>query len=163
VKEFRSFAAFAGHLIERSAVTAISLRSGLKAAAVAVERTAKEEIGQYQPQVGPFPAWEPLAESTVADRVSQGFSPDEPLLRAGDLKNSISHSVEGLEALVGSTSDVAIYQEMGTLRIPPRPFLGPAAMRNEHKILEAAGAAAVSGIVGGEPIAAALGYDFTAE
>lgn len=163
MKEFRSFAAFAAHLVERSAVTPLSLRAGLKAAAVAVERTAKEEIGHYQPEVGPFPAWEPLAESTVADRVHQGFSPDEPLLRTGDLKESISHSVEGLEALVGSTSDVAIYQELGTLHIPPRPFLGSAAIRNEHKIVEAAGAAAVSGIVGGEAIDAALGYDFTAE
>jgi len=163
MKEFRSFGAFAEHLITREAATAVALHEGLEHVARAIEKTAKEEIGTYQPDVGPFPAWAPLADATVEDRISQGYSPDEPLLRTGELRESISHEVSGLEAVIGSTSDIALYQELGTASIPPRPFLGPAAFRNKTKILETVGIAAVRGIAGGAPIAESLGYDFTAK
>jgi len=106
MKEFRSFGAFAEHLITREAATAVALHEGLEHVARAIEKTAKEEIGTYQPDVGPFPAWAPLADATVEDRISQGYSPDEPLLRTGELRESISHEVSGLEAVIGSTSDI---------------------------------------------------------
>jgi phage gpG-like protein len=161
MKEFRSFGAFAEHLITRQVATVVAVHEGLEHVARAIEKTAKEEIGVYQPEVGPFPAWPALAEATVDDRIRQGYSADEPLLREGDLRDSISHEVDGLEAVIGSTSDVAVWQELGTSSIPPRPFLGPAALRNEKKILETVGLAAVRGIAGGAPLAESLGYDFT--
>jgi len=51
-----------------------------------------------------------------------------PWLRSGGLLDSISHQAVGAQAAVGSTSLVAVYQELGTRTDPPRPFLVPAAM-----------------------------------
>ncbi len=159
MKHFSSFGAFAMHLIEREVAARFALHAGLEHVATKVEETAKSELGTYQPEVGQFPAWQPLAQSTVDDRIAQGFPADEPLLRTGDLRESISHQVEGLEAAVGSTSDVALYQELGTMNMPPRPFLGPAAVRNERHMVRVLGAVAVAGLAGGEVLPEALGYD----
>lgn len=86
------------------------------------ESKAREAIGTYRYD------WTPLAESTQADRVRQGWPADEPLLRTGALAASIQHKVEttpiGAEGLVYSDDIIAFYQEMGTDRgIPPRSFL----------------------------------------
>lgn len=60
--------------------------------------------------------------TVVAGRV---FVSPAPLLRTGELRNSITFIVEGLILAVGSTDKVAAYQEQGTSHIPPRPFLRP--------------------------------------
>ncbi|MEI9744660.1 phage virion morphogenesis protein [Enterobacter ludwigii] len=122
-----------------------ALEAGLEVVAKTIEEEAKEEIGVYQPAVGPFDAWAPLAESTKADRVRQGYSEDDPLLRSGELRDSISHRVMGLAAVVGSTDDKAVWQEYGTDRIPPRPFIGPAYVKSFHKITEMVGFAVTRG------------------
>lgn len=70
--------------------------------------------------------WPPLAESTIADKASKGFAVPAPLLRTGDMRESIEVEVDGfdLEMAVGSHEEKAVWQEMGTSRgIPPRPFL----------------------------------------
>lgn len=104
----------------------------LEAVGSKIEKDAKEIIGHYQrSDTGPFPEWEELATSTKADRVSQGFTPNDPLLRTGELRNSIRHEVRGHSVAVGSDLDIAIYQEMGTATIPPRPFLRVAAFRSK--------------------------------
>jgi phage gpG-like protein len=161
--EFKTFGAFAAHLITRQLATHEMLHLGLRHIAHKIEETAKEEIGVYQPEVGPFPAWPQLADATVEDRIAQGYSANEPLLREGSLRSSISHEVKGLEAVIGSTSDIAVYQELGTEKIPPRPFLGPAAFRNKDVIEKTVGAAAVAGIAGGRPIDEARRYGFKTE
>lgn len=99
---------------------------------VVAERKAKEMIGEYQP------GWAPLAEATVEDKVQKGYAPpDNPLLREGDMRESIGHAVLfgaefGMAMLVvGSPSPVALWQELGTSRIPPRPFLGRAIIEIE--------------------------------
>ncbi|HDR2587274.1 TPA: phage virion morphogenesis protein [Enterobacter ludwigii] len=122
-----------------------ALEAGLEVVARTIEEEAKEEIGVYQPAVGPFDAWAPLAESTKADRVRQGYSEDDPLLRSGELRDSISHRVMGLAAVVGSTDDKAVWQEYGTDRIPPRPFIGPAYVKSFHIITEMVGFAVTRG------------------
>jgi len=123
---------------------------GLKQVAVAIETTAKEEIGHYQAAAGPFAAWEPLADSTVADRVSKGFTPDDPLLRTGELQDSIVHEVGDWEATVGSTDPVMIFHEFGTSKMPPRPVIGPALFHNAEHVQKLIGDAAVSVFVGGD-------------
>lgn len=160
MKEFNSLAAFATHLAEVAIVEVVALQHGLEKVAVGIENTAKNKIGHYQLESGPFPAWQELAESTKADRLNKGYDPDEPLLRDGTLRESIKHEVSGLEAIIGSKSDIAAYQEFGTEKIPPRPFIGPAAFENKEKIERVLGEAAVAGFVGGRLIPAALGYDF---
>jgi len=49
-----------------------------------------------------------------------------PWLRMGLLRDSIATEVTAEEAVVGSNSPVAVYQEHGTSAVPPRPFLAPA-------------------------------------
>ena len=126
----------------------------LERAARVVEKEAKAEIGDYQGAAGPFAAWAPLAERTVADRVAKGFTPDDPLLRTGHLRDSIGHSVEmspGItsgHAVVGSKEDIAVWQELGTSRIPARSFLGGAAVRKTHEVVKIIGGGLVQGLVG---------------
>ena len=104
----------------------------LEAVGSKIEHDAKEIIGHYQrSDTGPFPAWDELAASTKADRVSKGFSENNPLLRTGELRDSIGHEVRGHSVAIGSDLDIAIYQEMGTATIPPRPFLRIAAFRSK--------------------------------
>lgn len=104
----------------------------LEAVGSKIEKDAKEIIGHYQrSDTGPFPEWEELKPSTKQDRVSQGFTPNDPLLRSGELRDSIHHAVRGHSVAVGSDLDIAIYQEMGTATIPPRPFLRVAAFRSK--------------------------------
>jgi HK97 gp10 family phage protein len=83
-----------------------------------------------------------LADAVRA-RLSEpaGGAHDAPWLHTGELRDSIGHQADGLEAAVGSTSDVALYQELGTARLPPRPFLAPAAAENGEAIAQAAGQA----------------------
>ncbi|MBB3175411.1 HK97 gp10 family phage protein [Endobacter medicaginis] len=99
----------------------------------AVAADAKSRIGTYDGN-----EWPALAESTIADRVRRGYSPDEPLLRTGQLRDSIQHEVDGDTVTVGSGLDIAAYQELGTSRIPPRPFIAPAMMHAGEGAVEAA-------------------------
>lgn len=94
------------------------------------ENSAKAAIGTYEY------GWPQLAESTQEQRVSLGYSANEPLLRTGDLKNSITHNADDKEAYVGTDLEYAKYHEFGTSKIPARPFLGGAIMQEEHHIPE---------------------------
>lgn len=158
-----TFGGLSSHLFKAIARVEITAHLGLERIGKKVEATAKEEIGTYQPAVGAFPAWAPLAEATKQDRVSQGFQEDEPLLRTGEMRDSISHQVSGHEVAIGSTSDIAVYQELGTSKIPPRPFLGPAAVRNVPTIIETLGAAVVAGMRGKASLPGAYDMNVGAE
>lgn len=166
MKTFDSFSGLALELATRVPAIAIELHHGLERALVLVERTAKGEFGHYQPAVGGFPEWPELADATKDDRVSQGFSENDPLLRTGAQRDSISHEAHGLEGAVGSTDDKMVFSEFGTVHEPARPVLGPAAFMNKDAIQRLIGAAAVTGLIGGkaggavEDIHKALGYSF---
>ena len=168
MKHFDSFGAFALHLATRTTEVRHEVERGLESAAERIEATARSEFGVYQPAQGPFPAWDPLGDATQAERAMLGFTPNDPLLRAGDLQAAVTHEVDrgDLSAVVGvpdgKLGDVMVAQELGTSRIPPRPVLGPAAYRNKEAIRKLVGAAVVAGIVGADQIHASLGYDFEA-
>lgn len=157
MREFGSLGSFGMYLLEAATAEVVALEAGLAKVAEHVEKVAKSEFGEYQPGVGAFPAWTELADSTKAQRVALGYSENDPLLRSGELRDSIGHEVAGLEAVIGSTSDVMVYQELGTHTIPPRPVLGPAAIRSEKVIQRMIGEAAVLGILGMRTLPAALG------
>ncbi|MET3815450.1 phage gpG-like protein [Pantoea sp. UYEF8] len=127
---------FARELSSASAKIAAELELGFHAIVKEIEETAKEEIGVYQPAVGPFETWAPLAASTKAERVRLGYTEDEPLLRSGQLRDSIESEVAGLAAIVGTKSELGLWQEVGTDRIPPRPFVGPAYVRKIDPLME---------------------------
>ena len=65
----------------------------------------------------------------VTDALSQPPGQDHatPWLRTGALRASIGYGVDGMKAVVGSTSGVAVDQELGTQIVPPRPFLASTA------------------------------------
>jgi hypothetical protein len=115
--------------------------------AVASEREllfAADKIGLVQKKLAQdeiigheLPMWPPLAESTVEDKEFYGYvdrvSETDPLLRTGEMRDSIDYSVRpllgvGVEVTLGSADKVAIYQELGTPTIPARPFLTTATM-----------------------------------
>jgi phage gpG-like protein len=123
----------------------------LERAARLVEAEAKAVIGNYQPEAGQFAAWAQLADVTISDKEKLGYAPpDNPLLREGALRDSIEHAVGDKEAVVGSNSAVAEYQELGTQHIPPRSFLGGAAVRKGSDVAELLGSATVMALVGEE-------------
>ena len=104
-----------------------------KALMIVLADRAKEYIGHYQS------GWAPLADSTLngwnghPGKIELGYAPpDNPLLREGDMRESISGDAGlmpfGARGVVGSDSKIALWQELGTVRIPPRPFLALAAM-----------------------------------
>ncbi|CAH2606518.1 conserved protein of unknown function (plasmid) [Rhodovastum atsumiense] len=156
MKTFGSLGAFLAHLATLPAAVHEAQKEGLKAGAKVVEREAKEEIGRYQPAAGPFPAWDRLSTATldgfnhpqaghIKGKRELGYAPpDNPLLREGHLRESISSGLENDHtAIVGSDDEVALWQEMGTPNalypIPPRSFLGRAAFVKGDEVAEAVG------------------------
>ncbi|MCB8881709.1 hypothetical protein ACELLULO517_15785 [Acidisoma cellulosilytica] len=117
-----------------------------------IQKEAKSSLGHYQD------GWPELAESTKDERERQGFPADEPLERDGILKKNIKRQVdvESMSASVGVPSKmvehsyamkavdiatIAKAHEHGTDRIPPRPFLGPAAHRKGDAVAKVVGQA----------------------
>lgn len=136
----------------QAAAGAAEAHNGLEKAASLLADKAKETIGEYHDAVGPIPAWEPLADATKADRVAKGYPEDDPLLRSGELRDSIGHEVSGNIAWVGSTSDLAPFHEFGTSRMPPRPIFGTALYGNIDEVVDAVGQAAVGQISGARQV-----------
>ncbi|MGX9431765.1 HK97 gp10 family phage protein [Bradyrhizobium sp. LeoA1S1] len=107
-----------------------------------VQKKAKAAIGKEHD------AWAPLAESTIHDKQDHGFPVPKPLLRTGEMRDSIEYTVAGHQGAVGSNLDIAVYQELGTKKIPPRSFLVSSAISSEDKIHRMAGAATVAALSG---------------
>lgn len=142
-------------LLERAAAEQPEAeKRGLDDAGKVVEDAAKSYIGHPQHAVGPFPAWAPLSEATeygfwhpiahmyIPGKVSDlGYPPNTPLLRDGDLRDSIKHAVVGRAVHVGSDNPVALWQELGTpgahYPIPPRSFLARAMFVEGRKAVAA--------------------------
>jgi len=163
MREFADMGALAMHLLAAEARQLRYLQDGLKDCAVHIESIAKKEIGHYQAAAGPFAAWADLAESTEFNKASHGYPVDAPLLRTGDMRDEITHNVEGLEAAIGAKDNgagkILQYHEVGTSKMPARPVLGPAMFRSKDFIMRAIGAAEVSALLGGSRIHPSLGYE----
>jgi phage gpG-like protein len=157
--DFNSLGSLALHIAAQEVALLEGLHQGLEQCAKRIEKTAKEEIGHYQTGIGPFPAWAALADATEAAKSLAGYPMDAPLLATGEMRNSITHRTSGLETVIGSTDEKMVYHEFGTLRMPARPVMGPAVLRNKEYIRRVLGAATVSGLIGGFAIHKSLGYD----
>lgn len=136
MKEFRSFGAFATHLAILAIETKVVKHAVLEEAAEEVQETAKGMIGFYHQD----PHWEALADSTEAEKARLGFEPDAPLLRTGEMRESITTvvSLNGDFAVVGSDEQKMVWHELGTTKMPPRPVLGPAGRLSGPRIAHAA-------------------------
>jgi hypothetical protein len=149
MKEFTSFLQMAEHLIVLGLSEKVLEHRLLEHACVEIETLAKEKFGEYQDQAGPFAAWAPLAQATVDDRIAKGYSPNNPLLRSGETRDSIEHKVSGHEGHVGSDSDVLLFLELGTNKMPARSTLGAAAFEKEPEIREETGIGFSAWLAGG--------------
>jgi phage gpG-like protein len=114
----------------------------IKRACEILEKKAKSAIGREHEM------WPDLAPSTIADKQAHGFPTPKPLLRTGELRDSISHVTSGNEGCVGSNSPIAVWQELGTKHIPPRSFLVSSAISSEDKIHKMAAAATIAAFCG---------------
>jgi hypothetical protein len=114
----------------------------IEAACKIVQKKAKAAIGKNHEM------WPPLAEATIADKQKHGFPTPKPLLRTGELRDSIQYQVHGLEGAVGSDLDKAVWQELGTSRIPPRSFLVSSAIASEDRIHRMAAATTIAALSG---------------
>lgn len=148
MKQFGDMGFFATHLLTAAASVQKAEHEILDHIGKLVKKRAKAKIGHYQDAAPPFAGWAELADSTKADRVKQGYPEDEPLLRSGDMRESVGHKVQGNEVTIGSDSDIAVYQELGTEHIPPRSFLGGAMAEELMEIQRVVGKGAVAALVG---------------
>lgn len=85
-----------------------------------------------------------LMAATVRQALSEAPAGGEhgvPWLRSGALRDSIGHEADDSEAVVGSSAPVAVFQEIGTERDRPRPFLSPVAERDGEAVARSIGAA----------------------
>lgn len=129
--EFAAFAAIGGAMHR---TVEAGERVAIEAMAALICDEAKRVLGSYDY------GWQQLAPSTQADRVQHGFPANEPLLRSGELRDSIDYTViSNHEAEVGSNLDVAVFQELGTIHIPPRSFLAAAAAHEGNDAAKVAG------------------------
>jgi HK97 gp10 family phage protein len=149
--DFINLASLALHLVVVEAEVKLKAESSLKKAAQVIEDEAKSELGYYQPEKGPYPGWKELAESTLKTHAAYGVG-DTPLMFTGGLYASIEHEAHGSEAVVGSKLDIAMYQEFGTDKIPPRPFIGAALFTSKGRIEKIMANGLVSAIVSGNAV-----------
>jgi phage gpG-like protein len=118
-----SLAGFASLLQEAVRSMPVLLHAAMEHAAQVVEAEAKRVIGTHEY------GWPPLAESTLARK-----SADTPLLETGEMRDSIEHYSSFDNAVIGSNNDKAVWHELGTNRIPPRPFLSGAAQHKAEEV-----------------------------
>lgn len=149
-RSFDRIADFVQYLSGQVATLPAVERMVLERAGALVQHEAQSAIGTYRY------GWPQLAESTQKDRVRKGFPANEPLLRTGEMERSIEHTVRGRTAHVGSNSQIAVYQELGTSRIPPRPFLSGAAARKGAQFSHMVGKA-IAAHLSGEDAERAIG------
>lgn len=92
-------------------------------AAQKIAAEAKAMIGHEQSN------WPALADSTIKRKKAAGFATPAPLLRTGELRDSIKTHAAGATAVVGSNHPDAVIQEHGNSRVPPRPFMAASAAK----------------------------------
>lgn len=135
-----TLSSFSGHLLAMAGSSDKAAGSAVRTSAEMVRDEAKRVLGTYEY------GWTPLQPATVK-RKSRG---DTPLLETGELRDSIVTSVgqnrvssgqfsAGFSAMVYSTSPKAVWHELGTRTVPPRPFLLPAALRLERDVVALVG------------------------
>lgn len=159
MKSFSSPLAFAKFIMTAAHKASAAIPHGLEKAAVIVEAEVKASIGHYQE------GWAPLSQATlegffhplagwIKGKVEIGYAPpDNPLLRTGALREDYHHTVHGHEAVVGSNSDIAVWQELGTPNamypIPARPVLAGAAKRKAKEAVETMAQTVLREVIGG--------------
>jgi hypothetical protein len=147
----KSLAEFEAELERAVARVVPALEIGLDKVGTLAVTLAHHYPGEYQP------GWAPLAESTLKDKADKGFPVPSPLLRTGEMAESYKKELElaELAVVVGSPEKKALWQEMGTSRIPPRPVVSLALANSLPYAADVFGEIAV-GLLTGKRITAGL-------
>jgi phage gpG-like protein len=87
-------------------------------------------------------AWPPLAEATLARKAAGGW-PEDPLIRTGDLKASLTDPGRAADAgprhmIYGTDVDYAIFHQEGTSRMPARQLIPDPYRVEDRRRIEAA-------------------------
>jgi phage gpG-like protein len=120
-RHFHSLAELGRHLVECAGRSEVAHVAAVRLSADVLHKRATKIYGDAT-------KLEHLAAATQADRAAKGYSPNDPLLRTGELlRDSLEKSVEGSWAGVGSAEPVHLYHEQGYFNVraghavPPRP------------------------------------------
>lgn len=132
MKSFDSFAAAAAEFERQALATIAAEQATLDAIGKVVAQQAWDKFGVYQD------GWPELSQFTKDERVFRGFTPNDPLLRSGELARSVGYAVRLTGVTIGSTSDNMVNHEYGTRTHPPRPVLVPALRESLPEILSLA-------------------------
>lgn len=152
---FQGFKAFQDHLENKvQKVYEDYSRQALDVVGDAIATDARDSLGTYQSGIGEFSSWAKLAPSTIAEKARRGWgkggNPDTPLYATGQLAASISYAVLNARRVeIGSNDEKLLWLDLGTKNMPPRPVLGPAALRTIPKHVGVFGfalAGAISGV-----------------
>ncbi|WP_231100642.1 hypothetical protein [Gluconobacter potus] len=119
-----------------------AVQKGVEDGAIRIRKATQAQLGQYLDGPEPGLPTAPLADSTINERIRLGFTPDDPGVRTGDMRESYGERVSGpgmkVAASIGSDDIKAVVFEVGRLEQgnyqPPRPELAVAAARNEDKV-----------------------------
>ena len=109
------------------------LEIGLDNVGELAETLAGTYPGHYQA------GWAPLAAATIADKEARGFPVPSPLKRTGEMAESYKRELlpADLAVVVGSPEEKALWQELGTSRMPARPVVALAmasALPHAHEV-----------------------------
>ena len=136
--EFPSLQALGEHALSMDGKTLSALSLGVYNAARTIHSATRKMFGHYQDGDGPFGSWPELADATKEERVREGYSANEPLLRSGTLMRSYELAAGprgSFSAGVGSPLPQALGQEIGIPghNVPARSTLGIAFVKSERK------------------------------
>jgi hypothetical protein len=130
---------FARFLVDEVIVNADTGRKeALEVMAKAIKSKARGVLGTHEY------GWPPLEPETIARKATG----DSPLLETGEMRDSIDYTIiePGKRAEVGSNSDIAVFMELGTERVPARSFLAQTGARHGKAAAELAGAIVAAAI-----------------
>lgn len=102
----------------------------LQVAAEQTKRVAMAFLGTGGPTIAyPGVPWAPLSAAAIKKRKRNHSS--NPLLDVGDMRKGIKINMFGDYAVIKAIDWKSGIHELGTIRIPARPFLGPAILTVE--------------------------------
>jgi len=114
--------------------------------AVVARTVADNAVGHIKRVFGDLNKLATLKESTQAERVRQDYTPNDPLLRSGELRDSITSEAAGSISAVGSTDPKMPWLEYGTHKMVARPAIGIGThdAAGDTLVIVAAGAQAIA-------------------
>lgn len=131
--------ALADHFAELAATGDIKVALAAHICAENTRRRAHDIFGDPQ-------KLQTLADATQTERERLGYPANEPLVRTGELRDSLKVKAEGPVAVVGSELEMMAWHEFGISRTPSRPVLGIATAETsvENGVVIVAGAKAIA-------------------